>query len=41
MVGNYSEVYENNIGVETPLGLERGLNALWNDGGVLYSPPFR
>ncbi|WP_375595606.1 amino acid ABC transporter substrate-binding protein [Algihabitans albus] len=41
MVGNYSEVYENNIGVDTPLGLERGLNALWNDGGVLYSPPFR
>ena len=41
MVGNYAEVYERNIGVDTPLGLERGLNALWTDGGILYSPPFR
>ena len=41
MVGNYAEVYERNIGVDTPLGLERGLNALWTDGGLLYSPPFR
>ena len=41
MVGNYGESFERNVGVETPLGLERGLNALWTDGGILYSPPFR
>jgi general L-amino acid transport system substrate-binding protein len=37
-VGNYSEIYERHI---TPLGLERGLNALWTDGGLLYAPPYR
>lgn len=37
-VGNYGEVYERNI---TPLGLSRGVNALWNKGGVLYAPPMR
>lgn len=37
-VGNYAEVYDRNV---KPLGLERGLNALWNKGGILYSPPFR
>ncbi len=41
MVGNYGEIFEKHIGVNTPLGLERGLNALWKDGGILYSPPFR
>jgi len=41
MVGNYGEVFEKHIGVNTPLGLERGLNAQWKDGGILYSPPFR
>jgi general L-amino acid transport system substrate-binding protein len=40
-VGNYGEIFEKHIGVNTPLGLERGLNALWKDGGILYSPPFR
>ncbi len=40
-VGNYSEVYERNIGPNTPLGLARGVNALWTKGGILYSPPFR
>lgn len=40
-VGNYAEVFERNVGVETPLGLERGLNAQWKDGGILYSPPYR
>jgi general L-amino acid transport system substrate-binding protein len=40
-VGNYSEVYERFIGVNTPIGLERGLNAQWTDGGILYAPPFR
>ena len=41
MVGNYGEIFERNIGVNTPIGLERGLNGLWTDGGLLYSPPFR
>ena len=41
MVGNYSEVFERNVGVNTQLGIERGLNALWTDGGLLYSPPFK
>jgi general L-amino acid transport system substrate-binding protein len=40
-VGNYGEVFERNVGVNTPLGLERGLNALWTDGGLMYSPPFK
>ena len=40
-VGNYGESYERNIGVNTPLALERGLNALWVDGGLQYSPPMR
>ncbi len=38
-VGNYGEIYERNIG--EPFGLERGLNNLWTNGGLLYSPPFR
>ena len=40
-VGNYAEVYDRNIGPDTPIKLERGLNALWSNGGILYSPPFR
>ncbi|MCH8240420.1 MAG: amino acid ABC transporter substrate-binding protein, partial [Proteobacteria bacterium] len=40
-VGNYGEIFERNIGVNTPVGLERGLNALWTDGGLQYTPPFR
>jgi general L-amino acid transport system substrate-binding protein len=40
-VGNYGEIFERNVGVNTPLGIERGLNALWTDGGLLYSPPFK
>ncbi|MDC3263674.1 amino acid ABC transporter substrate-binding protein, partial [Pelagibacterales bacterium] len=40
-VGNYGEVFERNIGSNTPLKLARGLNAPWTDGGILYSPPFR
>ena len=39
--GNYGEVFEKNIGENTPIGLARGLNAQWTDGGILYSPPFR
>ncbi len=40
-VGNYGESFERNIGESTPIGLARGLNAQWTDGGLLYSPPFR
>ncbi|WP_025322958.1 amino acid ABC transporter substrate-binding protein [Deferrisoma camini] len=40
-VGNYAEVFERNVGPNTPLGLERGLNALWTDGGLMYVPPFK
>ncbi len=40
-VGNYSEVYDRNIGPETPINLPRNLNALWKDGGLMYSMPFR
>ena len=40
-VGNYGEVFERNVGKDTPLGLERGLNALWTQGGLMYSPPFK
>ena len=38
-VGNYGEIYERNIAI--PFDLERGLNQLWTEGGLLYSPPFR
>ena len=37
-VGNYGEIFERHL---TPLGLERGVNALWTNGGVLYAPPYR
>lgn len=40
-VGNYGEVFERNVGRESPLKIDRGLNALWNKGGILYAPPFR
>ena len=40
-VGNYGELFAENIGEATPIGLARGLNAQWTDGGLLYSPPFR
>ncbi|PHR30171.1 MAG: amino acid ABC transporter substrate-binding protein [Desulfotalea sp.] len=40
-VGNYAEVFERNVGAQTPLKIERGLNALWNNGGLMYSPPFK
>lgn len=39
--GNYGEIFEKNIGENSPIGLARGLNAQWIDGGLLYSPPFR
>lgn len=40
-VGNYSEIFNRNIGPSTLIGLERGLNALWTDGGILYAAPIR
>ena len=39
--GNYGEIFDRNIGPTTPIALERGLNALWSEGGLIYSPPFR
>jgi general L-amino acid transport system substrate-binding protein len=40
-VGNYGEIFERNLGPKTPLGMTRGMNALWTDGGLMYAPPFR
>ena len=40
-VGNYGESYERNVGTATPLKLERGQNALWTNGGLMYAIPFR
>ena len=40
-VGNYGESFERNVGLKTPLGLARGLNELWNKGGLQYAPPLR
>ena len=39
--GNYGEIFEANIGMATPIKLARGLNALWTQGGLQYTPPFR
>jgi general L-amino acid transport system substrate-binding protein len=41
LIGNYGEVFERNIGTETPLAIERGVNELWTRGGLLYAPPLR
>ena len=40
-MGNYGEIFERNIGASTPIGLERGVNALWTEGGLQYAPPIR
>jgi general L-amino acid transport system substrate-binding protein len=40
-IGNYGEIFDRNLGPATPLGMTRGLNALWTDGGLMYAPPFR
>jgi general L-amino acid transport system substrate-binding protein len=40
-VGNYQEVYDRNLGAQSQFKLQRGLNALWKDGGLIYAPPFR
>jgi general L-amino acid transport system substrate-binding protein len=39
-VGNYGEIFDRNLGPSTPLRLERGINALWSQGGLIYAPPF-
>lgn len=40
-VGNYGEIYERNLGVDSPLGIPRGMNQLWSRGGIQYAPPVR
>lgn len=40
-VGNYGEIFDRNVGPNSPLGLQHGLNALWKDGGIQYAPPIR
>ena len=40
-VGNYGEIFNRNVGADSPLKLPRGLNALWNKGGILYAQPLR
>jgi general L-amino acid transport system substrate-binding protein len=40
-VGNYGEMYNRNVGPDTTLGIERGINRLWSDGGLIYAPPVR
>ncbi len=40
-VGNYGEIFERNVGPKTPLNLPRGVNNLWNKGGIMYAPPVR
>ncbi len=40
-VGNYGEVFDRNVGKDSPLKIDRGLNKLWNQGGIQYAPPIR
>ena len=40
-VGNYAEIFERNVGKASPLKLDRGLNATWNKGGLMYALPFK
>ncbi|MFW3614882.1 amino acid ABC transporter substrate-binding protein [Billgrantia antri] len=40
-VGNYGEIYDRNVGMDSPLEIERGINALWTEGGIQYAPPIR
>lgn len=41
LVGNYGEIFDANVGPDTPLGISRGINALWTNGGLQYAPPIR
>jgi general L-amino acid transport system substrate-binding protein len=40
-VGNYAQIFEANVGVNTSLGLKRGVNAQWYNGGLMFAAPFR
>jgi general L-amino acid transport system substrate-binding protein len=40
-VGNYGQVYERNVGADSPIKLPRGINALWSAGGLMFAPPLR
>ncbi len=40
-VGNYGEIFKRNVGADSPLKIDRGLNALWSKGGIMYAPPVR
>jgi general L-amino acid transport system substrate-binding protein len=40
-VGNYAEVFDRNVGAHSKLGIPRGLNELWSNGGIQYAPPIR
>jgi general L-amino acid transport system substrate-binding protein len=40
-VGNYAEVFDRNVGANSKLGIPRGLNELWDNGGIQYAPPIR
>ena len=40
-VGNYGEIFEHNVGPDSPLKIDRGLNRLWSKGGLQYAPPIR
>jgi len=40
-VGNYGEIYERNLGAASGLNIERGMNRIWKQGGLLYAPPFQ
>jgi general L-amino acid transport system substrate-binding protein len=40
-VGNYGEQFERHVGPKTAIGLPRGLNNQWNNGGLMYAPPVR
>jgi len=41
LVGNYSDVYERNVGTKSRLAIPRGINQLWSNGGIMYAPPIR
>lgn len=41
LIGNYAEVYERNVGTGSKLGIPRGINSLWDRGGIQYAPPVR
>jgi general L-amino acid transport system substrate-binding protein len=41
LVGNYDEVFERNVGTGSRLGIPRGINNLWTNGGIQYAPPIR